>query len=207
MKLKYCKGCGQTKPLSEFYKHRTTHDGLRGKCKDCQREQNRQYRKRNRAKVKRWPSYQTHYHKEKTEEDRKRARRSYRKNRERILEHKRQYRQENLEKLRKRDQQYRENNHEIRQVQYCQRRAREADAEGFCTTRQWKSIKEFYSPDNKCLACGEVGKMTVDHVNPLALGGTNWPENLQPLCLTCNMHKYIKVIDYRPDRGVFARSL
>lgn len=29
----------------------------------------------------------------------------------------------------------------------------------------------------------------VDHIMPLALGGSDWPENLQCLCASCNTHK------------------
>jgi 5-methylcytosine-specific restriction endonuclease McrA len=47
-----------------------------------------------------------------------------------------------------------------------------------------------------CVGCSGVlirsgkGKMHVDHVMPLALGGSNWPENLQLLCPPCNLSKH-----------------
>lgn len=68
-------------------------------------------------------------------------------------------------------------------------------------------LEAFYCPAGKCLGCGRVEKLTVDHVVPLSLGGNNWPANLQPLCLSCNLKKHTKIIDYRPDKGKFARSL
>lgn len=43
----------------------------------------------------------------------------------------------------------------------------------------------------KCSVCGcSVKKLYhVDHIIPLAKGGTSWPWNLQILCPTCNMKK------------------
>lgn len=35
--MKICARCGQPKPLSEYYKHPKTADGLLGKCKPCHR--------------------------------------------------------------------------------------------------------------------------------------------------------------------------
>ena len=35
---KHCPKCNTWKPRSEFYKNRTTYDGLQGKCKQCQKK-------------------------------------------------------------------------------------------------------------------------------------------------------------------------
>lgn len=56
----------------------------------------------------------------------------------------------------------------------------------------------------KCAECGisirERSSRHVDHIMPIALGGSNWPSNLQVLCVTCNLQKS----DQHPS--VFARS-
>lgn len=51
----------------------------------------------------------------------------------------------------------------------------------------------------RCLCCGQQfsSGLTVDHVVPLALGGSNWISNIQPLCHHCNSKKHTKIIDYR----------
>jgi 5-methylcytosine-specific restriction endonuclease McrA len=45
-------------------------------------------------------------------------------------------------------------------------------------------------------------ELTVDHVIPLSVGGTNWLKNLQPLCSSCNSSKHTKHIDYRTNWAI-----
>jgi 5-methylcytosine-specific restriction endonuclease McrA len=79
------------------------------------------------------------------------------------------------------------------------RRAKEMGAEGFYTSADWSAIVE--AQGGRCLACGKKSKLTVDHIVPLILGGTNWPNNLQGLCHSCNSRKGAKARDYRPQEG------
>lgn len=58
-----------------------------------------------------------------------------------------------------------------------------------------QDVKElFIKQNNKCMACAISLSLGyhVDHVVPLAKGGTNWPSNLQLLCPTCNLVKQDK---------------
>jgi len=45
-----------------------------------------------------------------------------------------------------------------------------------------------------CVYCNSdlLNGYHVDHIMPIALGGSNWPDNLQCLCPTCNMRKGAK---------------
>jgi 5-methylcytosine-specific restriction endonuclease McrA len=63
------------------------------------------------------------------------------------------------------------------------------------TATQWLEL--VLACGGRCLACGSSGDLTVDHVIPLSLGGTNTIENIQPLCSECNGIKGCEVIDYR----------
>jgi HNH endonuclease len=45
----------------------------------------------------------------------------------------------------------------------------------------------------KCVWCGSTDKLSVDHIYPVSLGGTNDPDNLQCLCQSCNSRKSNKV--------------
>ena len=62
------------------------------------------------------------------------------------------------------------------------RRARKPGAEGFFTPADIKRI--FGLQRGKCPGCRKPlgAKFDVDHITPLAKGGTNWPRNLQLMC-------------------------
>lgn len=45
----------------------------------------------------------------------------------------------------------------------------------------------------RCVACGGCKDLQIDHIIPLAKGGTNNEENLQVLCATCNKSKGTKI--------------
>jgi hypothetical protein len=79
------------------------------------------------------------------------------------------------------------------------RRSRKKQAGGHYTKQQWRDLKASYN--YTCLCCGKCEpeiKLTPDHVIPVALLGSNDIDNIQPLCLSCNRSKSVKVIDYRP---------
>jgi len=46
-KLKICKKCGESKPLTEYYNHATNKDGKGGSCKDCYNKGRYTYAKNN----------------------------------------------------------------------------------------------------------------------------------------------------------------
>ena len=51
----------------------------------------------------------------------------------------------------------------------------------------------------RCLKCGSLDRLTADHVVPVALGGTSFIFNIQPLCEQCNKRKMKTATDYRPQ--------
>lgn len=76
------------------------------------------------------------------------------------------------------------------------RRARIKNSRGSFTSKEWSNLCDYYG--NKCLCCGKENvKLTVDHVIPIKLGGSNTIENIQPLCDFCNKSKGTKNTDYR----------
>lgn len=78
------------------------------------------------------------------------------------------------------------------------RKSREFDAGGNrIDWISWSRILRKYGA--KCLCCGATGiTLAQDHVLPVSMGGKTVPENIQPLCRSCNRKKNDKFIDYRP---------
>lgn len=73
-----------------------------------------------------------------------------------------------------------------------QRRARKAI--GHHALGEWETLKVQYG--FSCPACGKVEpeiKLTEDHIIPLMRGGSNYIENIQPLCGRCNSKKGTKI--------------
>ena len=68
------------------------------------------------------------------------------------------------------------------------RYAREKGAEGRHTLEEWEALKE--SANQKCLNCREEKELTKDHIIPLSKGGTDYIDNIQPLCRNCNSKKH-----------------
>jgi 5-methylcytosine-specific restriction endonuclease McrA len=74
------------------------------------------------------------------------------------------------------------------------RRLRELNAPGHHTKKQWLEVKE-QQYHNTCAENDDTckGKLTKDHVVPLIMGGSQDPDNLQPLCWSHNSRKARKV--------------
>lgn len=68
------------------------------------------------------------------------------------------------------------------------RYAREKNAIGSHTLQEWENLKIKFN--NKCAICDKEIKLTKDHIIPLSAGGTDYIENIQPLCRNCNSKKW-----------------
>lgn len=65
-----------------------------------------------------------------------------------------------------------------------------ARSTGHIKLQEWIQLCE--KSNNKCLHCGIKGdynSLSIDHIIPFSLGGSNDITNLQPLCLKCNQKK------------------
>jgi len=80
------------------------------------------------------------------------------------------------------------------------RRALKYNAEGSHTQGEWQLLKKQYGFICPCCKRKESEiKLTEDHIIPLSRGGSDWIENIQPLCVSCNSRKHAKTIKYEPD--------
>ena len=68
---------------------------------------------------------------------------------------------------------------------------------GNVTNQEWEEIKR--KVGYRCVVCGEkepfkqsCTTLTQDHIVPISKGGKHIKENLQPLCMECNIRKYNK---------------
>lgn len=66
------------------------------------------------------------------------------------------------------------------------RLVRLAMAEGHASAAAVRARVAFYG--GRCWICGGEAN-SIDHVKPLARGGSKWPANLRPACRSCNSKK------------------
>jgi len=191
-----CRVCKLSKPLSEYESRKAAN------CRGCN-EVRRQYledmrttaKERHRAYDKEWkknPDYQA-------------QQRNYRigyNQRPEVKAKNHQYNlayrnhPENQEKARAKTIEWRKRNVDKTRYQAQVKRTRKLNAEGTYTFEQWRMLLSFF---DACPRCGKQNILTVDHIIPLSKGGTNYLDNLQPLCRSCNSSKNAHlIIDYRP---------
>ena len=206
---RYCSKCDQIKCHRAFSKDRKGAFGLSSRCKECvhsyqkshidqinaQRKENRQ------ANADRYNAYNREFHHKNPELKKARNRKYRQEHSEEIKAYIRDYKRTN-ERFRehniKYNRQYMQLHPEKNAQYFNNRRGRIQQADGSFTSREWKKLCKHYN--YTCLCCGrrepEI-KLTVDHVIPLSIGGTNSIDNIQPLCQSCNSSKHVRIIDYR----------
>lgn len=197
--MKKCSKCGEVKPLEEFNKDKSRKDGRQVRCRECEKQRNRQYNKVNREQI---AERKKQYHQDNREKQLEQNRQYHQDNRKKIAERKKQYCEANREKIVKRkkeyyqanrkqiaeySKQYRKDNKEACKLREQKRRAREANAAGHCTPEQLQARFDYHG--NRCVYCGSEENLTLEHMVPLSKGGTNWPANLAPACESCNCSK------------------
>lgn len=126
----------------------------------------------------------------------------YEKNRESILAANKKWHRENREQKREYIRNWRAANPERLRAQLGNRYAIRRAAEGNYTHLDVARL--ITKQDGLCAICGVAfgNKYHVDHIMPLTLGGSNWPENLQITCPPCNISKGNK----HPDEFLAARN-
>lgn len=119
------------------------------------------------------------------------SRRTKSKNAASISKYNAKYWQENKDKLSRRFKVYSRNNLSYFRAANAKRRSL-LSAGGTHTADDVSKIINMQN--NLCVYCGDdiSDDYHVDHIMPLALGGSNWPSNLQCLCPTCNLRKSAK---------------
>ena len=96
---------------------------------------------------------------------------------------------------------------ELRNPGVTKRRERRAKADRQARQIDPETYNHVLVRDGRCLRCGATEGLAVDHVVPIALGGSSHIGNLQTLCRSCNSSKGSKVQDYRPRLNVKRNDL
>jgi 5-methylcytosine-specific restriction endonuclease McrA len=162
----------------------------RKKHADQRRIDNKNWRKNNPEKVR---ELRRTYAKNNPEKVAAGKLRHYEKHKERMLANSKKRRLDNIEHYKALNKAWRENNRQAVRTLNRNRKLRLKMVEGKHSASDVSNILKLQK--NKCAACTVVisGKdYHVDHIQPIALGGSNWPSNLQILCPTCNMSKGAK---------------
>jgi 5-methylcytosine-specific restriction endonuclease McrA len=194
--FKTCTLCKDQKLLDCFGKDKTKKDGKRSWCLDCT----------NSNRMARYIPHprQILAKEERLRNDRKSKQNWYELNKEKANRRIQEWKNRNREHCRETNRLWIKNNPEkARDNSRLQAHRRRCRINGKVTIIEWQQILSRLG--NKCLACycaaeeTKEGYLTIDHIIPLSKGGQNSINNIQPLCKTCNLRKYTKIIDYRKE--------
>jgi hypothetical protein len=184
--LRTCNTCNVAQPLINFHKNIKCKNGILPRCKSCRKIADAPYvqahSEKNRINARKWREINT-------ERADKRAREWALKHPEKIKANRDRFRSTEHGKL-------------SDQSNVRNRRARQRGAEGRHTPKDIAALLKIQRM--KCANCTTTLKYGhhVDHIMPLALGGSNEKSNLQILCPTCNMRKSKKhPIDFAQENG------
>lgn len=110
-------------------------------------------------------------------------------NKDRVRAREKEYRDANFDHRRELIYKWRSNNKEACRAHAANRRARIRLCLGSHTQDDITNL--LFRQKGKCMNCKKSikKKYHVDHITPLALGGSNGPDNLQLLCPPCNLSK------------------
>lgn len=148
-----CYKCKRELPITEFCKDRSKKDGLSPECRECSSKRSKDYRERNKEKLK--EKYLKYYSE----------------NREKILNRNRLWRKNNLERNKKYRIEYYKNNKEqtlkkTREYQEEHREYYRSKNRLLFHDARVKAMK-YLNPELKCVKCGidDMRVLTIDHKN------------------------------------------
>lgn len=228
--MKTCIECNEKKSFDDFYKNSTMRDGLFSKCKKCKNAMQKLWVLKNREKQrdnsKKWqlanPArvYELGRQWSLANPEKKRAssnkwrianpekvKTAYVKwvseNHEKKRETLQKWREENKARIAEWTKKWALNNQDKRRINEHNRRAKKC-VNG-SKLSQGLADRLYKLQRGKC-ACGCKQMLSenyhLDHIMPLALGGTNTDSNIQLLCQICNQQKHAKhPVDFMQSKG------
>lgn len=227
--MKTCTKCKTSKTLDQFSKTKRLKDGYQSQCKICCKEYFSSWAVNNKEKIKQTYSEWRSKNKDKEKSAQKKY---VEDNKEKVKKYQAKWRLENAEKLKKDKAAWQLSNAEKIKKRRAEKYAANADkmreekrkyyaenAESFKIRAHNRRVKITESGEKlsqglthklfklqkgRCACCKlPLGSdYHMDHVMPLALGGTNTDDNIQLLRAVCNKQKHAKhPIDFMRERG------
>jgi hypothetical protein len=227
--MKTCTKCKTSKSLAKFSKTKNSKDGFQSQCKTCCQEYLLSWTKNNAGKIK---QVKDEWRAKNKEKERLSQQAYAEKNKDDVKKYQARWRLENAEKLKKdkaawqlsnaekikkgRAEKYAANSDKMREEK---RKYYAENSESFKIRAHNRRVKITESGEKlsqglthklfklqkgKCACCKLPlgGDYHMDHVMPLALGGTNTDDNIQLLRAVCNKQKHAKhPIDFMRERG------
>lgn len=188
--MKTCSKCKALISKSEFSKNKSKKDGLQAHCKLCRIE----YKKQHALNNPRYYADKAKLYRELNLDIITISRKKhYCENRLAVLKRKKQWRENNIDKVKHCNKIWSDNNPERKLASTHKRRALKLNGGGTYHVSDIENL--IITQDSKCVYCktdlivDSRKNYHIDHIMPLCLGGSNYPENLQLLCAKCNWSK------------------
>lgn len=208
--MRHCRKCGVSKPLADFHRDRTSADGYCSRCKNCRvaayanTREAALVRQCRRCRLDK-PSSDFHRDRQRSDGLSPYCKSCILAYHSTIVDVKarrnREWQKANAEKVTGYTRKWYRGNREVARQNARRRRARVGRARGKHTFSDWRALCDWFG--NACLSCGKAEEtLHADHVVPITKGGSNFIDNIQPLCGRCNASKgNRRDTDYRnPDR-------
>jgi 5-methylcytosine-specific restriction endonuclease McrA len=180
---KACTRCGVVLPVEQFPLKNSRTGWRRSHCPPCDAADDAAYRTANREKIRASDA-------------------AYREaNRAVLAERQKRWRAEHPEEYRAIHSAWKSRNTAAVNAATHRRRNLIAGNGGHWTAAEWEALKAEF--DYHCLMCARQEPeitLTVDHIVPVSMGGSNSIDNIQPLCKSCNSIKARLTQDLRGGR-------
>ena len=199
-----CNTCLEEKQTNEFFKHSKITRGYSYSCKSCTKKYKSQPHVRSRTNSASRKRYSADLEKqaEYREKNKENIIKTRKKRAEKKLIGDREYYEKNKHILLRKNSEWKKRNKASVNASLAKRRILKRGCSGSHSKDDVLRLLELQK--HCCIYCKtKLSKYHVDHIFPLAKGGSNSYENIQILCQRCNMRKNAKdPIDFAQSMGL-----